>query len=458
MNKEDLVSFTIKTLEEIDTNADYLHNWHIELICEYLKKVYIGDIKRLIINVPPRSLKSVCVSVAFPSWVLANNPSEKIIAVSYSQVLGIKHSTDCRKIMQSNWYQKITNTRIRKGESEKRKFITLENGYRFTTSVGGSLTGEGGNIIIVDDPHNPLKIFNPKEREKVHNWFEGVLMSRLNNKKKGKIIIVMQRLHIDDLTGYLTSKKYSPWKILSIPAIEDQDKIYHFNNKIYKFRQEGDILHNKREDIKLIQNTISELGSFVFSAQYQQNPISADGIINKNWFCEVNDENIKFESIYFSLDTAVSQNENSDYTVIMKIGVLQNSFYILDIIRERLNYIQLKNKMLNTLSNDINTKIIIEDKNIGSSLIQDLKSLTKNPIISVNPHKDKLTRLISVISILESKKVLILKDAKWKKDFLLEATSFPNGLHDDQVDTLTQFLNYIKDKKEIKRNPRLRML
>lgn len=452
-----MVSFVIKALSELDSASVYQHNWHIELICKYLQDIYTGKMKRLIINIPPRSLKSICVSVVFPAWVLANKANEKIIAISYSQGLSLKHSTDCRKIMQSNWYKKITKTRISYGENEKRKFITNENGYRFATSVCGTLTGEGGNYIIIDDPQNPLKINQKSERDKVDAWFDSVAISRLNDKKNGKIIIVMQRLHVEDLAGYLIAKDSTKWNILSIPAIETNDRAYYFNDKLMKFRKNGDILHHSRDTMEDMNNIIHQMGSSVFAAQYQQNPIFSNGIIDKNWF-DFYHESIKFDDIYYSIDTAVKQGEKSDYTVILKIGMREKMFYVMDIFRRKIDYIELKKKIINEALQNTNACFIIEDKNIGSSLIQDLKRNVNNKIICINPTKDKLTRLINVIGIIESKRVLLQQNAKWVNEFLIEATSFPNCVHDDQIDALTQFLSYISSKMDNKKTPSLRFI
>ena len=162
------------------------------------------------INIPPRYLKSVICSVAFPAWVMGRNPTKRIIVASYSKILATKHSQDTRLIMQSKWYKKnFPRTIIAEGMNEKNKFCTTENGFRFATSTGGTLTGEGGDILIVDDPHNPMHVFKKNTRNKVINWFSSVFSSRLNNKKTGSIMIVMQRLHEEDLCGYLLNETVS---------------------------------------------------------------------------------------------------------------------------------------------------------------------------------------------------------------------------------------------------------
>ena len=165
--KNDLATFIHKTFNTVNHGVKYNHNWHIDLLAEYLKEVNAGNIKRLIINIPPRSLKSVCVSVAFPAWLLGNKPNSRIIVASYSELLSLKHSTDCRLVVSSKWFANtFPDFKLDDRQNEKHKFATTQNGYRFATSVGGSLTGEGGDVLIVDDPHNPQQVMSDKYRLK----------------------------------------------------------------------------------------------------------------------------------------------------------------------------------------------------------------------------------------------------------------------------------------------------
>lgn len=282
--RNDLSSFIHKTFNTVNPGAKYSHNWHIDLIAEYLKSVFDGSTKRLIINIPPRSLKSVCVSVAFPAWVLGKRPNSRVIVASYSDILSLKHSTDCRLVVSSRWFQDLfPNFQLAEGQNEKHKFATTQNGYRFATSVGGSLTGEGGDILIIDDPHNPQQVMSEKYRTKTLEWFSNTFVSRLNDKKNGAIIIVMQRLHPNDLVGYLLNKKDNDWSVLNIPAIAEKDTHYLIGS-FEKFRLKGDILHPAREGLNEIEQIRKDMGSYIFSAQYQQKPVVEKGnIIRVEW-------------------------------------------------------------------------------------------------------------------------------------------------------------------------------
>lgn len=245
-------------------------NWHLDLIAYNLEQAFKGKVKRLIINVPPRSLKSVSVSVAWPAWILGKNPAKRIMTASYSQILSLKHSIDCRHLMMEDWYQKLfPETILTKDQNEKSKFLTTKRGFRFVTSVGGTATGEGGDILIVDDPHNPIQANSETQRNIALNWFDQTFSTRLNNKKKGVIVVVMQRLHENDLTGHLLSKKGVKWKQISLPIIAQNTKTYSFHG-IKKQYKKSELLNGEREGVSEINNVKEELGSHAFSAQYSK--------------------------------------------------------------------------------------------------------------------------------------------------------------------------------------------
>src|ERR1700722_1234656 len=240
-----LAAFTQKTFRTVDPGTPYLHNWHVDLISEYLEACTRREVTRLIINIRPRSLKSVSVSIAWPAWLLGKNPSERIVAASYSDRLALKHSVDCRLVLQSEWYRRVFPSVILTGDqNEKSKFVTTARGQRFATSVGGSATGEGGGILIVDDPLNPLQAASKVMREAANNWFDQTFYSRLDNKENGVIVVVMQRLHAEDLTGHLLGT--GGWEHLCIPAVAEVRTLIDFG-RVKRTREPGDLLHPERE-------------------------------------------------------------------------------------------------------------------------------------------------------------------------------------------------------------------
>jgi hypothetical protein len=284
-------AFLEKAFMTVSPGHAFLPNWHIDAIAAYLEACERGDIGRLIINMPPRMLKSITVSVAWPAWLLARQPHQRIMVASYAQSLSEKHSLDCRLIMQSPWYRRIfPATTIASGQNEKHKYVTTKRGHRMAVSVGGAATGEGGNILIVDDPLNPLQAMQQRARETANEWFRHTFVSRLDDKKKGAIIVVMQRLHEDDLTGTLL--KAGGWEHLNLPAIAEEDSRIacgHFSHA----RKTGDVLHPAREDRELLARVREELGSAHFAAQYQQQPHHTDqALVPLEWFTRYHTETL----------------------------------------------------------------------------------------------------------------------------------------------------------------------
>ena len=229
--REDLYSFIRKTYQTLEPMQQLLGNWHLEAIAWHLKRCMTGEIRRLIITLPPRSLKSISASVAFPAYVLGHEPSKKILCVSYSADLAVKNARECRSIMQSDWYRRLfPNTRLGPRAAEH-DFHTTLRGYRYTTSVCGTLTGRGGNIIIIDDPMKAEEAMSDVRRKSINEWFDNTLYSRLDNKKSDVIILIMQRLHMDDMIGHVLKKE--KWVHLNLPAIARVDEDIEIGPSLY---------------------------------------------------------------------------------------------------------------------------------------------------------------------------------------------------------------------------------
>ena len=444
-------SFIHKTFDTINPGITYNHNWHIDLIAEYLENVRKGQIKRLIINMPPRTLKSICVSVAWPAWILGQDPTKRILVASYSNVLGVKHSMDCRFVMNAKWYQRtFVNTILSKKQNQKSKFMTSSYGFRFATSVGGSVTGEGGDILIIDDPHNPTHIHSPKMRHKAIDWFENTFSSRLNDRSNGAIVIVMQRLHEDDLCGYLTNAQNS-WEVLKIPAMWRDNKMFTVNGHEIYFSA-GDTLSVSRHDKAVLAQVENEIGAHNFAAQYMQEPISANtAMISERDITTQNALPCNVESYIMSWDTAIKTSDNSDYSVCTVWGITRSNYYLVDLIRKRMTYPELKASAQRIIAKYNPKLILIEDKASGQSLIQDLRADGVHNILPQNPKLDKITRFASVVDMIQSGMVIIPSQVSWYKELIAEITSFPWSKNDDIVDSISQFLNHMKYyKREVK--------
>src|SRR5271169_5672544 len=226
------------------------HN-HNELIASKLQACLDGQTTRLIINLPPRNLKSHAATVCFPAYVLGHKPSAQIICASYGQQLADKHSLDCRTLMGSKWYRGVFGVRLSPRKQSVQEFLTTANGSRLATSVGGVLTGRGADVIIIDDPLKPDEAVSQTQRQACNDWYDHTLYSRLNDKRTGCIIIIMQRLHEDDLVGHVIG--HESWEVVSLPAIAQQHERHEYQTPYgwMRFeRKEGEALHPTREPVE----------------------------------------------------------------------------------------------------------------------------------------------------------------------------------------------------------------
>jgi predicted phage terminase large subunit-like protein len=445
--RRDLMTFTERAFEELNPEAKFIPNPHLEVVAAELEACLRGEHRRLIINLPPRSLKSITASVAFPAFLLGHVPSAQIICASYGQDLADKHARDCRTLMLSSFYHScFPGTRLSANKLSVNEFHTTRHGCRLSTSVGGVLTGRGADFIIIDDPLKPDQAMSESGRKEVNSWFDNSLLSRLNDKNKGIIILVMQRLHMDDLVGHV--QQQSSWRVLSFPAIATEDEIFPYKTILgarrYS-RRVGNLLQPEREPLETLERIRRESGEYNFSAQYQQQPIPVEGaIVKRSWLRYYGPEERprEFSRIIQSWDTANKAGELNDYSVCTTWGVWDKKFHLLHVYRGRLDFPELKRKVKELAERFDPTLILVEDKASGTQLIQELK---RDAVFNVRPHSprpgnDKVMRLYDQTAAFENERVWFPKEAPWLAEYLKELMAFPGGKHDDQVDSTTQAL------------------
>jgi predicted phage terminase large subunit-like protein len=440
--RDDFVSFIRKCFEILSPGTSFQANWHISALAYRLEQVRLGKIKRLIINMPPRSLKSIVSSVAFPAYILGHEPALRIIAVSYGADLAVKHANDFRAVVESTWYRGVFPwMRISGAKNTEFEVLTTRQGYRLATSVDGTLTGRRGDIVIIDDPLKPSDALSDSKRERVNDWFSNTLLSRLDDKQTGAIVIVMQRLHMDDLTGRL-SRASNDWTLLSLSAIAEQDETIPIGPEEDHFRRVGELLHPEREPISVLDSIRSQLGSDTFAAQFQQAPIPPGGaMIKRHWIraydrLPIHDWKSR---VFQSWDTASKEGGQNDYSVGTTWLCHENKYYLIDLMRGRFDYPTLKSRAILYAKVHKPTKILIEDTGVGTALIAELKH-DGFYAIAVKLERDKVTRMSIQSGKFESGAVLFPEKASWLADLESELFSFPNGRHDDQVDSVSQAL------------------
>jgi predicted phage terminase large subunit-like protein len=447
--RNDLTSFIERSFYELNPQTNFMASPYIELLASTLEKCRTGKSKRLIINLPPRTLKSHAASVAFPAWLLGHDPAKQIICVSYGQDLADKHARDCRTLMSSPFYRGLfPRTVLSPDKQSVNEFITEVGGFRMSTSVGGVLTGRGADVILIDDILKPDDALSDIRRKAANEWYFNTLLSRLNSKENGVIIIVMQRLHQEDLVGEVMDREH--WDVLSLPAIAEQDESYPIEgplgNHLY-VRKAGEALHPERDSIEIYRNIREAVGEYNFQSQYQQSPASREGgVIKREWIRYYETvQRRDMEYVLQSWDTAYKGGEFNDYSVCTTWGTLDANFYLLDVFRKRLNFPELKRAILDLFKKYNPEKLLIEDKGSGTSMLQELKSEYIWCLEAYNPQQgsDKLMRLAAQSVKFENGRVYLPKQAPWLDEYVLEITGFPGTKHDDQVDSTSQALDVL---------------
>ncbi len=402
-----------------------------------LQQCVEGKIKRLIINIPPRNLKSHCVSICLPAYILGHNPSARIICASYSQTLASNFSRKTRQLMETDFYKNVFKTRLGDKNTES-EFDTTENGCRYSTSTDGTLTGIGGNYIFIDDPIKAADANSETIRNKVNEWYDNTVVSRLNDKVNGCIIVVMQRLHIDDLTGHLL--KQDGWEVLKLPAIAEADESFKLSTGKIVRRKAGAALHPELEPVEILENHKKTMSSYNFSAQYQQNPIPEKGnVIDFNDFSFF-DSNLDLSqaTTFQSWDIALKDGKDNDYSVCVTGKLERDILYIQDIRRFKLDIYNLINEMHRLKETFKASYVIVEDTSVTVHLQQLIDFYT----YKYKPRGDKIVRANSASFYIKSGRVKLLNNTAWIDEFRAEINAFPNGKHDDQVDTLSQLIDF----------------
>jgi predicted phage terminase large subunit-like protein len=418
-------------------------NWHIDAMAHKVSRVATGEVKRLIITVPPRHLKSIITSVALPAWYLGHNPSERVVCVSYSAELAKTHANDFRRVVTDPVYQAVFPRMVLARETDSEIHTTLR-GRRYATSVGGTLTGRGGNLIIIDDPLKPSDAVSDVTRPRVIEWYSNTLSTRADDKQIARMVVVMQRIHVDDLVGHLQETE-AGFEVLNLPAIAQSTVTYDLGNGRTHTREKGDLLHPAHEPEEVLRAIKKSMGSMLFSAQYQQAPEPPGGKIIKRKMLQYYPavEQQPTDRLVFSWDIALSEKEAADYSACVVLLNRGDLYYVLDVIRGKFPFDKLVDKIIKVKERYGKASLVIEDSGISYGLIQALRERQVN-VVAYKPKGDKMERLISQIDLFEGGSVLLPKDAPWLEAFVAELLSFP-GRHDDQVDALTQGLAWRRE-------------
>jgi predicted phage terminase large subunit-like protein len=441
---DNLTSFTEFAFSVVRPGITFKRNWHFDAVTHKLSQVASGEVRRLIITLPPRHLKSLCASVALPAWFLGHNPSERVVVVSYSDFLARTHANDFRRVVNHSLYQAIFPAMRLERETD-REIVTSKRGKRIATSIDGTLTGLGGNLIIIDDPLKLGDAMSEAVRMRVIEWYRSTLLSRADDKTTARIVLVMQRVHQDDLAGYL--QEQGGFEVLNLPAIAQRSETYELGDGRTYNRQKGELLHPEQEPAHVLAELKREMGPIAFSAQYQQSPIPPGGtIIMRKWLTPYDHvDRQPGDRIIMSWDIALSETESGDYSACVVLLRRQEVFYILEVVRGRFPFDALKRKVMEVKRHYGSSTLLIEDSPISRGLIQSLREKSIN-VTTYKPDTDKRSRVIAQSDLFAGGSVRFPRRASWLEEFTAELLAFP-GRHDDQVDALTQGLAWGRERR-----------
>lgn len=474
--ERNLMDFTRQSFEIIEPGQQFRDNWHLHAIAEHLEAISRGELKNLVINIPPGCMKSILTSVAWPAWEWVNDPSIRTMSASYGIDLSIRDAAKTRDVITSEWYRERWGDKvvIKPGEDQKTKYALTAGGWRMATSVGGRATGEHPDRKIVDDPHNARQAESDAERETALEWFDRTLSTR-GQSRGASTVVVMQRLHERDVTGHIIAD-LSGYEHLCIPMEYDGVRRKTFLGSYDPRTKKGELLWPEMFDDKSVTQLKQLLGSYGSSGQLAQDPTPTEGgLLNTKCFqlWPASKSTPQLEYVLQSYDCAFTEKTSGDPTACTVWGIFTlkgvRQALLLDAWDEHLSYPDLRQRAITDYNTEYGghmvkgshvtrarkpDRVLVEAKASGQSLIQDLR-LARIPVVAYNPGaSDKIARAHQAAPTLELELLWIPESQKnpgqpvsWAQPFLKQLAKFPVAEHDDYVDTMTQAIIHLKSQR-----------
>lgn len=437
------VIFFIRCFLMLNPGRRFEDSWCTDAMAYFATRFMRGEFTRGVVNVPPRYAKSQMFNVALCAFILGHDPKKKIFCISYAGPLANEHAAMFRDIVESAWYQRLF-PKMRIKRAADNDVYTTKRGYRRCTSVGGSMTGMGGDIFIVDDPIKPIDCRSQVKRDAVNEWLSHTLLPRLDSKVTGQVLIIMQRLHLDDPSGYVL-RNFEGWHHLCLPVVaREPQEVEIDRGKVYK-RIVGDVLNPAREGAEILERVAAESGASVFAAHYLQDPIPEGGaMLSAHYFrFYVKLPELDADSYFLqSWDCAAKQGLLNSFSVCTTWLVHKQCYYLVDVFRKKMTFPQLVAAAESLARRHEPRFILIEDASSGSALADVIGSSFPGAVHLIKAELNKELRLYEQCIKFEQGRVFFPNDVPWLRTFLQELRVFPEGTFSDQVDSLSQALKF----------------
>jgi predicted phage terminase large subunit-like protein len=448
------LAFAMKAFAVLNKGRSLGNDKYLKLVARVLTDVAAGKTKRLVVSMPPRHGKTFMASICFSAWILAHNSSAKILVLSYGQDLADKIAYAIRSILRSDWFRQAFDTRLAKNRTKVMDFVTTDGGGVRSLSIEGGVTGLGADFIIIDDPVEIKDCDNSKRLQRVNDLFDDEIQTRLDNPKKGCIVIVAHRVSEDDLPGHVLKK--GGWQKLKLPLIARRARSYELADGEIWRRKKGELLRPDaftQRDIQRLRDS-KQPG---FETLQQQNPGGSDGPrLKPEYFPTLARAQMPLSElpVVLSIDPGLKGGPTNDYSIIQAYSPYQGGHLLRDQWRERARFDEVYRACLGFINRYRPSVVLIEDTGMGPMLCDKLKPRSGMEIVSVKqPSEDKIERLRKQHSLLRHGFVQLPASALWLDDFIAEVTLFPYAPFDDQVDAMTQYLGWIVLHPNLKMRP-----
>jgi len=449
--QENLLAFAMKAYSQ-NTGQHFNASPYVHFVSWHLQQVASGKLKRLVVTLPPRHLKTFLSSIALPAWILAHDPAAKVLIVCYGQELADKIAYEIRAILKSDWFKRLFKTRLQKNKLND--LVTTDGGGVRSVSVDGGITGLGADYIVIDDPVQIKDCDNEKQLERVNTLFDAEIRTRLNNPKRGAIVIVAHRLAEDDLPGHVTLE--GGWKFLKLPLIAPRSRTYKAGDSFVWARRKGELLRPDAFTIRDVER-LRRMKRPNFETLQQQNPGKRDRLrIRAEQIGIFAREEIPTDvPIVVSIDPGQKGGPANSYGVIQAWAVHGRSYFLCDQFRDQVRYNDFRAEVSRFIRRHRPSIILIEATGQGPALISQIKPQAGMEIVSITPVGDKVSRLRRHQKTICAGSIRLPEHALWRNEFLVEVALFPYAEFDDQVDAMSQFLDWIAVAPPlVKRPPR----